>query len=370
MTTHTRLSALVCVLAVTAVAACGSTTDDPAPAAAAKTGAPTAFTPATSGELSLYTWSDYFPTDLAQRFTQETGIKLTVSYYDSNETLEAKLKASGGSGYDLVVPSDYMVDILAKDGLLKPVNATSLPNGKNIRPEFLDVYFDKGRQYTVPYLYGTTGYAYDSKVVTTPMTTWKDYFNPPPAAVGKIGIFADQVEVVTAALRATGGQSCTKDPNQLQAAQDLLTGFKGKVLTITSEGNHDRLATGENVVGMVWNGAAHRAKEKRPSLVYVYPADGTALWQDNFAMPKGAENEQQALTFLNWFLEPKNAAEAANYQGYNSGITGVDALLSPELKADPAVVVPAKDLPNVKAIPKCDTQSNNAYTKIFESFKK
>lgn len=103
----------------------------------------------------------------------------------------------------------------------------------------------------------------------------------------------------------------------------------------------DRMQTGESPLSMIWNGAAHRVKEAKPSVVYVDPADGTALWQDNFAVPSGAENVDQALTFLNWFLDPVNAAEAANVQGYNSGVLGVDELLTAEMIADPAVVVPA-----------------------------
>jgi ABC-type Fe3+ transport system substrate-binding protein len=240
---------------------------------------------------------------------------MSVDYYDSNETLEAKLKASGGKGYDLVVPSDYMVQILAAGNLLQEIGTSSLPNGKNVNPAFLDVYFDKGRKYSVPYLYGTTGYAYDPTVVTTPMTSWKDYFAAPAAAKGKIGIFNDQVDGIHAALRAVGGEPCTSDPAKLQAAQDLLLKFKASVATISSDGIIDRMQAGESPLSMIWNGAAHRVKEKKPKVVYVYPTEGATLWQDNFAIPSGAENVEQAKTFLNWFLDPKNAAEAANRPG-------------------------------------------------------
>ncbi len=370
-----RGGALVATLAASALAlsACGGSTTDgassPTASASSASSSASTFTPSTSGELTMYTWSDYFPPAMAKRFSQETGIKLTVSYYDSNETLEAKLKASNGSGYDLVVPSDYMVQNLIRENLLSPIDLASLPNGKNIKPEFLPVYFDSGRKYSVPYLYGTTGYAYDSKVITTAMTTWKDYFGAPAQAAGKINIFNDQVEAINAALRAVGGEPCSTDAAKLQAAQDLLVSFKSKISTISSEGNIDRMMTGENPLAMMWNGATHRVKEKKPSVVYVYPTEGASLWQDNWSIPSGAANVNQALTFLNWWMDPKNAAEAANVQGYNSGVAGVDALLSDSMKNDPAVVIPAADLSHVAPAPPCDATATNNYSKIWEKFK-
>jgi spermidine/putrescine transport system substrate-binding protein len=356
------------------VAACGGTTTDAGSTGAASTspaaaGSAAAFTPATSGTLRLYTWSDYIPQSLVDRFSKETGIRMSVDYYDSNETLEAKLKASGGKGYDLVVPSDYMVQTLVGQNLLQEVGLASLPNGKNVTGKFLDVYFDPGRTYSVPYLYGTTGYAYDPAVVTTPMTSWKDYFSAPAAAKGKIGIFNDQVDGINAALRAVGGEPCTTDPGKLQAAQDLLLKFKASVATINSDGIIDRMQAGESPLSMIWNGAAHRVKQKKPDVVYVYPTEGATLWQDNFTIPAGAENVAQARTFLNWFLDPKNAAEAANAQGYNSGIQGVDALLTPEMSKDPAVVPPATAADVAKPVKPCSAAELNNYSKIWERFK-
>ena len=371
-----RGGALVATLAVSALAlsACGGSTTDGASSPTASDSASTSvtaatFTPSTSGELTMYTWSDYFPPEMAKRFSAETGIKLTVSYYDSNETLEAKLKASNGSGYDLVVPSDYMVQNLIRENLLAPIDLSALPNGKNIKPDFMTPYFDDGRKFSVPYLYGTTGYGYDSKVITTPMTSWKDYFAAPAQAAGKINIFNDQVEGINAALRAVGGEPCTTDATKLQAAQDLLVAFKSKISTISSEGNIDRMMTGENPLAMMWNGATHRVKAKKPSVVYVYPTEGTSLWQDNWSIPSGAANVNQALTFLNWWMDPKNAAEAANSQGYNSGVLGVDDLLNDSMKNDPAVVIPAADLAHVAPAPPCDAAATNNYSKIWEKFK-
>lgn len=361
-----RLAAGLSLTAVGALAltACGGGVSDSAGDGGA---ASTEYVEATSGEVNLYTWSDYFPEELVTKFTDETGITLNVDYFDSNESLEAKLRASGGAGYDVVVPSDYMVQILAADGLLLEFDSQSLPNGGNIADDFMDVYFDEGRKYTTPYLYGTTSFAYDTDVVDEELTSWNDYFAPPEEA-GKVGVMNDQVEVVSAALRATGGEFCTTDGAQLQAAQDLLTGFKGDVDTINSDGILERLANGEQAMAMIWNGAAYRASLDRPSLEYVYPEEGIALWQDNFAIPSGAENVDQAKTFLNWMLEPENIAVAVNFQAYNSGIDGVEDLMDEDLKASPAISIP-EDYDLAQPVPPCSNEELTNYTKIFETFK-
>lgn len=371
--THTRFRpapALAVATLALALAACGGgVSDTPAGdgSAAPEESEAAAFTPATDGEMTLYTWSDYFPEDLATRFTDETGIKLTVDYYDSNETLEAKLRASNGAGYDVVVPSDYMVQTLVAADLLQPIDAPDLPNGKNISASFLDPYFDPGRVYSVPYLYGTTGFMYDSAKTDAELTSWADYFDP-PAELGKVGTMSDQTEVVGAALRAVGGVTCSEDPEDLQAASDLLALFTSRVSTINSDGILDRLAAGEESIAMTWNGAAMRAREILPSLTFVYPEEGMALWQDNFVVPVGAANVPQALTFLNWMMDPENSAEAANFQRYASGIDGVTELLDDDLAAAPEIVVPA-DYDGAQPVEPCTNDQLTNYTQIWESFK-
>ncbi|MDR2565619.1 MAG: spermidine/putrescine ABC transporter substrate-binding protein [Bifidobacteriaceae bacterium] len=353
-----------------ALAACGGGVSDSPSSGGPASPSAAAFNPATSGELTIYTWSDYFPTDLAARFEDETGIKVTLDYYENNEAMMTKIEAAGAGGYDIVVPSDYAVDLMVERGQLMQINALDLPNGQNILPEFRDVYYDPGRLYSAPYLYGSTGYSYDASLLAEgqePPASWMDYFTIGAPFAGKVGIMNDQVESVNAALRAVGAEPCTDNPEELQAAADLLAGFKDKVLTISSDGILDRLGTGDNSMAMIWNGASHRAALTNPNVVFVYAEEGLGTFQDNWAVTAGAKNVDQALTFINWMLDPANAAEAANYQGYNAAIAGVSDLLEPELKADPAIVPP----PGVKleVVPTCPTEVQNKYTQIWESFK-
>lgn len=330
--------------------------------------ASTEYVEATSGELNFYTWSDYFPVELIPKFKEETGITINIDYYDTNESLEAKLRASDGAGYDVIVPGDYMVQILKDDGLLLEIDAASFPNGGNIDPAFLDVYFDEGRQYSAPYLYGTTAFVFDSAVIPEAEwpTSWADYFNP-PASAGKVGIQNDLVEGVNSALRVTGGEFCTTNGEELQAAQDLLVNFKPSVGTINSDGIIERVAGGEQAMAMMWNGAAFRAMQERPTVQYVYPEEGMTLWQDNFAVPVGAANVDQAKTFINWMMDPENMAIMINAQGYASGIVGTDALMDPELAQSSAIKMP-EGYTGAQPVPPCNNEELGNYAKIWETF--
>lgn len=329
----------------------------------------TGYVEATSGEVNFYTWSDYFPEQLIDKFKEDTGVTLNIDYYDTNETLEAKLRASDGAGWDVVVPSDYMVQILKDDGLLLEINTTEFPNGGNIEESFLDVYFDEGRKYSAPYLYGTTSFVYDSAVIpeSEAPTSWADYFNP-PAAAGGVGIMDDMVEGVNNALRVTGGEFCTTEGSQLQAASDLLESFKPRVGTINSDGIIERVAAGEQAMAMMWNGAAFRAIQERPTVKFVYPEEGITLWQDNFVIPKGAKNVDQAKTFINWMLNPENMAIAVNYQGYASGVKGTNELMDDALKNSSAITMP-EGYTGAQPVQPCNNEELENYSKIWEKFK-
>jgi len=140
-----------------------------------------------AGTLHLANWSDYFPPELLKKFEKDTGIKATLDAYDSNETLLAKLKAGGGA-YDVVVPSDSFIQIMATDGLLQKFDKAQLPNLKNLKANFQSLDFDPGHDYSVPYLWGTTGYSYDSKQVPGGALeeSWKPFFEPPAELKGKV----------------------------------------------------------------------------------------------------------------------------------------------------------------------------------------
>ncbi|MGI9196242.1 MAG: extracellular solute-binding protein [Candidatus Nanopelagicales bacterium] len=342
----------------------------PAPSDSGGDASPAAdFPTPNGGELNLYNWTDYISPDLIKRFESETGITVNLDNYDSNETLLAKLQA-GGANYDVIVPSDYMVAQMIDLGLLQEVDPASFPNGKDIKPEFLDVYFDPGRKYTAPYMYGTTGIAYDPTKTGVEITSWADFFNADSPAAGKIGTLNDQVEVIHAALRAVGSQPCSTNKEDYVKVQELLKNWKPEVAVINSDGVIGRMASGEQIMHMMWNGAFTRAQADNPNLKYVYPKEGINLWQDNFAVPNGAQNVDNAKIFINWMMDPKNIGEATNFVGYDNGITGSDQYMTPELASNPAVIIPEEFKALAQPTPGCPVDVIDLYDQVWTEFKK
>lgn len=343
-------------------------TSEPAAEAAAE-GDAAAFPTSGSGEVNLYNWTDYISPDLLKRFESETGIKVNLDNYDSNETMLAKIQA-GGANYDVIVPSDYMVAQMVELGLLEPVKPSSFPNGANIKPEFLDVYFDQGREYTAPYMYGTTGIAVDPTKTSRPVASWADFFAADSPAGGKAGTLNDQVEVIHAALRAVGSKPCSTNKDDYIKVEKLLQEWKPNVAVINSDGVIGRMASGEQVMHMMWNGAFTRAQADNPNLEYVYPTEGLNLWQDNFAIPKGAQNIDNAKIFINWMMDPKNIAEGTNFVGYDNGITGSSEFMTAELGKNPAVVIPEDKKALATPTPACPTEAVDLYDQVWTGFKK
>ena len=328
-----------------------------------------AFPTPNGGEVNLYNWTDYISPDLLKRFEAETGITVNLDNYDSNETLLAKLQA-GGANYDVIVPSDYMVAQMIELGLLEQVAPSSFPNGGNIKDNFLDVYFDTGRQYTAPYMYGTTGIAVDPTKTSREVTSWADFFAADNPAGGKGGTLNDQGEVIHAALRAVGSQPCSTNKEDYVKVLTLLQDWKPNVAVINSDGVIGRMASGEQVMHMMWNGAFTRAQADNKNLVYVYPKEGLNLWQDNFAIPKGAQNVDNAKIFINWMMDPKNIGEATNFVGYDNGITGSDQFMDAALATSPAVIIPAEDVALATPTPGCPTEAVDLYDQVWTEFKK
>ena len=388
--TRRRFGSMVALAAagILALAACGGETTMGGGSPAASAEAPAASAPAdgggasaeaapeaaafptpNGGELNIYNWTDYLSPDLLKRFESETGIKVKLDTYDSNETLLAKLQA-GGANYDIIVPSDYMVKQMIDLGLLQQVAPSGFPNGGNIKPEFLDVYFDAGRQFTAPYMYGTTGIAVDPTKTSREVTSWADFFAKDNPAGGKAGTLNDQVEVIHAALRAVGSKPCSTNKDDYVKVEALLKDWKPNVAVINSDGVIGRMASGEQTMHMMWNGAFTRAQADNKNLQYVYPKEGLNLWQDNFAIPNGAQNVDNAKIFINWMMDPKNIGEATNFVGYDNGITGSDQFMTPELGTNPAVVIPEDKKSLATPTPACPTEAIDLYDQVWTTFKK
>ena len=296
---------------------------------------------AQSKQLFLYSWANYVPPNLLKRFEAETGIKVNLDVYDSNETMLAKLQAGGG-GYDIVIPSDSVLSTMIKSGLLLKVDAGKMSNYKNVLPPHNRPPADPNADYSVPYTWGSTGFTYDSAKVSGGKLTesWKEFFEPRPEVAGKIAAMANQGEMYTAAAHYIGVDTCTENPADAQRILDVLQKQKASVKIYSSTGTIGRMAAGEVTMHHQWNGASYKSGLKLTTAVFVYPVEGMNLWSDYFVVPKGAPNPDSAKTFMNWIMDPKNAAEASNFNGYNNAIKGSAAFMDPALAASPAINPP------------------------------
>lgn len=291
------------------------------------------------GELFMYNWSDYTAPDLIKKFEEETGIKVTLDIYDSNETLLAKLK-SGGGNYDIIVPSNNFVEIMISEGLIQKINAKELKGYANIIPSMQGPPWDPNNEYTIPWNYGSTSFCLNTKIVNPEVPSLGLLFEPPAELQGKIGMFDSSEENTYLALIYKGYDLCTENPKEMQEVLDMMLAQKPYVKVYSSEGIHERLVSEDVYISGSWNGAAMRARKANPAIKYIYPKEGVAGWADNLAVPTGAKNVENAKKFLEFMMQPENAAIQTNFSGYSNAVKGSEAFFNDDLKGAPELVVP------------------------------
>lgn len=321
---------------------------------------------ADAGELHIYNWTDYTAPELVQKFEAETGVKVTVDTYDSNETVLAKLK-SGAGGYDLIVITNDFVPVFVKQGLLKDVAVSELPSFKNLDPAWRNREWDPEAQYTVPWQWGTTSFSVDTAIYKGPADSLKILFEPPAELHGNIGMFGSPTEVMSLALVYLGKPQCNVNPEDLKQLNALLMAQKAAVKVYNSDGIIDRQAAGETVMNQIWSGDALRARERRTTLKYVYPTEGVVAWMDNLAVPSTAKNVENARKFLDFVMRPENIAIESAFSGYQSAVTGTNKFLSKEVGEAPEFNPP----PGLKMdfVPSCPEDAIRAYDKIWTALR-
>ena len=320
------------------------------------------------GKLSIYHWFEYIPQELLNKFSDETGIEVTMDTYDSNETLLANLKAGKLGSFDVAVPGDYMVSIMNSEGLLDEIQPGELSNMGNIQPQWMDVSFDPGRNYSIPYQWGSTSFSVSRDVFGGDIRTMGIIFDPPDELKGKINVLDSQGEVIAMASLYLGIPQCTSDRDQLQALDELLQSAKENWASFNSDGAKDVLVSGDAAVGMIWNGFGAKARNEGANIEYSYPREGLVVWMDNVVLLKDAPNRENALKFMDFLLEPENIAAVTNYARYSAGVEGVDEFLDADLKSQPESVPPA-DAPAGSFVEPCDEEVQVVYNQIWTRVK-
>ncbi len=320
------------------------------------------------GKLSIYHWFEYIPQEVLDKFSAEHGVEVTMDTFDSNEAMLASLKAGKLGSYDVAVPGDYMVEIMAGEGMLDTFEPSELSNFGNIQAQWMDVSFDPGRKSSIPYQWGSTSFSVNRDVYSGDINTTDIIFNPPAELSGKINVLDSQGEVMALASMHLGIPQCSSDRDQLKALNALLQSAKPHWASFGSDTAKDVLVSGDVAVGMIWNGFSAKAREEGANVEYAFPKQGYVVWMDNVVLLKDAPNRDNALKFMNFLLEPENAAAITNYAQYTAGVDGVTAHLTDAVKNAPELNPPAGA--SGQFIMACSQEVQAVYDKIWTDLKK
>lgn len=319
------------------------------------------------GELHIYNWGNYTSPELIEKFEQQYDVEVTIDDYDSNETMLAKVQG-GGTGYDIVVPGDYMVTIMLEQDLLAEVRPDQMENFEHVEERWKDVPWDPGRHYTVPWQWGTTAFTVNTAVYDGDINTLAILFEPPEVLQGRINMLLDMNDVINAGLRYLGLPRCNKNPDDLRKLNDLLQAAKPHWRTM-AYGTIEKLTSGDVDVSQNWNGASMRSRLQVPTLEYAYPVEGFTGWMDNVAVLKDAPNIENAKLFMNFIMEPENAALISNFARYANGIEGSEEFMDPEMVEAPEIIMP-EDAPDPDFVPACDEEVVQLYDRIWTNLQK
>ncbi len=351
-----KKSLLVSALMSVLVAACGGSgnqegqknAENQAASAAPATAA------AATDKLNIYNWSDYVDPDTVKAFEKENGVTVRYDFYDSNETLEAKV-LTGNSGYDLVAPSIANVGRQIKAGAYQPIDKSQLSHYGNIDPELLKMMdqVDPGNQYAVPYFWGINTLAINKDKVakalgtdTLPENEWDLVFNPEYTSKLKscgISFFDSPTEQFPLVLNYLGKNPNSENADDYKAAADLMQKVRPDVKRFSSSGYIDDMAAGNLCVAIGYGGdlniAKNRAKDAKNgvNLEVLTPKTGVGIWIDSFMIPKDATNVANALKYINYTLEPKVAAKNGDFVTYAPASQPARALMDKAYADDPSI---------------------------------
>ena len=321
-----------------------------------------------AGELNLFNWGDYTSPELLEKFEREHDVKVTVTDYDSNDTALAKIRA-GGHGFDMVVPSAPYVPIFVDEGLLLEARPDEMANFGNVAERWVDVAWDPGRHYTVPWQWGLIGTVVDTSLYDGDINTSAIFLDTPEELVGKVNVAPEMTDVMYAAIAYMGGEWCSDDREMLRGVRDKLVEAKEDWIAM-DYGTIEKFASRDYGAAFYWNGAAMRSREKNPDVRFGYPKEGFPYFMDSLAILSDARNVENAKLFMNFVMDPGNAAMISNFAKYANGIDGSDAFMSEELTSAPELNVPDEFADAGEFLELCPPEVNELYTRIWTDVSK
>ena len=294
--------------------------------------------------LYVYNWTEYMPDEVIEHFEEQTGIDVVYSTFDSNEAMYAKLKLlNSDNSYDLVFPSTYYIDKMAREGLLQKLDVSKLDHFEDLDPNLVDRDFDKGNQYSVPYMWGSAGIGYNPDYVEEgALISWNDLWNDKYR--DKLLLSNDMREVFHVALASLGFSGNTTDPDEIKAAYEKLTQLMPNVRAFNSDAARVPFMQGEVDAGLIWNGEVYQANQEGVPVEYVYPEEGIILWMDTMAIPSNARHVDAAYQFIDYLISPEVSKEISEYVGYTTPSLAAKNMMAPEVRDNPVVFPTQLDL--------------------------
>ena len=252
------------------------------------------------GVVNVLNWSSYIPDDVISDFEKEYNIKVHYGTYSSNEELLAKISSSKEGTYDLIFPSDYMIELMIQRNMLEPFQKDNLENINNINTRFLKQPYDPENEYSIPFLLATTTIAVNKENIKENITSYKDLLNE--EYKNNIVLIDDQRIIIGAALQGLGYNINDTNPDHLEEAYDFLMKLKKNVKAFDSDSPKTFLITKEVDIGLIWNAESILAKQENDNIDIIYPKDGYVLSMDNYAIVKGAKNQENAYLLIDYLL--------------------------------------------------------------------
>ncbi|NLL43363.1 MAG: spermidine/putrescine ABC transporter substrate-binding protein [Firmicutes bacterium] len=282
--------------------------------------------------LYVYNWGDYIDEDILEEFEKEFNMRVVYDTFSTNEDLYVKLK-SGGSTYDVIFPSDYMLTRMLNENMLEKIDLGKIPNHRHIDASLMGTVYDPKNEYSLPYMWGTIGILYNTTLVNQPIDSWDALWDSRYAK--EILMLDSQRDSLAVALIRLGYSINTLDKQELAEAGQLLKEQKPLVLAYVVDEGKDKMVSGEAALALTWSGEAMYAISENEDLAYAIPKEGTNVWFDVMAVPKGAQNLEGALQFMDFLNRPEIALRNAEYIGYATPNLAAREMLPDEIRNDP-----------------------------------
>lgn len=293
--------------------------------------------------VHVYNWGEYMSNEAIKLFEKETGYKVIYETYASNEDLYVKLSSST-EAYDVVVPSDYLIQRCIKEGLVQKINKEAIPNFKGIFDSLKNPSYDPGSQYSVPYFWGTLGVVYNGKNIKEKLDSWDCLWDP--KYKGKILMYDSQRDSLAIALKRLGFSMNSKKIQELVQAKDSLIQQKPLVYAYLADESRDVVVQGDADLCAMYSGDAVLMMEENKDLRYFVPKEGSNLFMDSFMIPKKARNLKGAEAFINFMCRPDVARlNVDEVQGYSTPIKETYEGLPARIKKNPAAYPDLSKLP-------------------------